>query len=204
MSEPKEVRRMLGEIRGALDAHSREQLVEILSYVFKEYVVEGAAPLASGAGAILDARSELEGMTFAQLMTWLQAHLDLPELRMFDVAGERVSLRSGGRSIPIAVQDDAQVAQAVQMAVTPTPAVATRPLNVGAPAPAAPPAEAAPAAAPARNAAAPNAPAPSAAAPNAPAAPNAQPQPAAPNAQPQQKDEKDTAANSRFSLLEVD
>ncbi len=118
---------MLGEIRGALDAHSREQLVEILSYVFKEYVVEGAAPLASGAGAILDARSELEGMTFAQVITWLQAHLDLPELKMFDVAGERVSVRSGGRPVPIVAQEDAQVAAAVQLAVTPTPHVVARP-----------------------------------------------------------------------------
>ena len=38
----KDVKRMVAEIRHALDAYPREQLQEILAYVFKEYVVEGA------------------------------------------------------------------------------------------------------------------------------------------------------------------
>src|SRR5262245_48081687 len=101
MSDPREIRRMVGEIRGALDSQPREALVEILTYVFKEYVVEGSTPLASGAGAILDARTELEGLSFAQVVTWLQTHLDLAELRLLEVAGERVSVRAGGRLVPI-------------------------------------------------------------------------------------------------------
>jgi hypothetical protein len=96
----KDVKRMLGEIRGSLDAHSREQLVEILAYVFKEYVVEGAAPIA-GTTALIDARTELEGLSFAELITWLQLHLDVPELALFEVQGNRVSVRAGGRALPL-------------------------------------------------------------------------------------------------------
>ncbi len=66
----KDVRRMVAEIQQALDAYSREQLADMLAWVFKEYVVEGAAAL-GGAAAIPDTRNELEGLSFAELMTWL-------------------------------------------------------------------------------------------------------------------------------------
>jgi hypothetical protein len=175
---------MIGEIRGALDQHPREALVEILAYVFKEYVVEGSAPLASGAGAILDARSELDGMTFAQLVTWLQAHLDVPELRLFEVQGERVSVRSGGQRVAIeaAREPEPAVAPAPQMPVTPTPPVQTRP---------------APSVTPAANNVAPQQ------GNVAPQQGNVAPQQG--TAAPQQKDEKTTSeTGSRFSLLDID
>jgi hypothetical protein len=191
MSDPRDIRRIVGEIRGALDAHPREALVEILTYVFKEYVVEGSTPLASGAGAILDARNELEGMSFAQVVTWLQTHLDHPELRLLEVQGERVSVRVGGRPVPLEAQTQAEplppprataaaaAPTANAMPVTPTPPVATAPR----PAPAAAPANAAPQNNPA--------PAPNAAAQNNPA-------------QPATKEEPAAEGSSRFSLLEVD
>src|ERR1700751_2631956 len=96
----KDVKRMVGEIRQSLEAYPREQLVEILSYVFKEYVVGGAAPIA-GTTALSDSRTGVAGLSFAELMTWLQLHLDVPELAQFEVQGTRVQLRSGGRAIPI-------------------------------------------------------------------------------------------------------
>src|SRR5581483_12419061 len=199
MSDPRDIRRLVTEIRSALDSHPREALVEILTYVFKEYVVEGSTPLASGAGAILDARSELDGMPFAQVVTWLQAHLDHPELRLLEVAGERVTVRVGGKGVALEVQTQpdplppprasvaapaesapAQAANARPMPVTQTPPVATAPR----PQPAAP-AQATPA---------------------APAQPGQAPAPGAPaanNAAPQQKEEP-SEQSSRFSLLEVD
>jgi hypothetical protein len=198
MSDPRDIRRLVGEIRGALETHPREALVEILTYVFKEYVVEGATPLASGAGAILDARTELDGMSFAQVVTWLQAHLDHPELRLLEVSGERVSVRVGGRPVALEVQAQpdplppprASVAAPAEaaaravgmtaggpMSLTPTPPVATAPR----PQPAAP---------------APAQPAP-------PAQPGQPAAPAANNAAPQQKEEP-SEQSSRFSLLEVD
>ena len=53
---------MVAEIRGALDQYPREQLQEILAWVFKEYVVEGGTAPAQSALAMLDARTELEGL----------------------------------------------------------------------------------------------------------------------------------------------
>ena len=57
--DPRDLRSLVAEIRGALDAHSKEAVAEILTYVFKEYVVEGPLPLASSAANVVDARTEL-------------------------------------------------------------------------------------------------------------------------------------------------
>jgi len=174
----KDLKKMIAEIRGALDQYPREQLQEILAWVFKEYVVEGGAAPAQGALAMLDARTELEGLSFAELVTWLQLHLDVPELAALEVQGARVSVRAGGRAIPIEVA-----------ARPPEPL----PAPVAAPAPSAP----APAAAP-TVAANPLAPTPT-------AAPVAAPTPAATPAKPDEKtEEKKDDAASRFSWLEVD
>jgi hypothetical protein len=174
---------MVAEIRGALDVYPREQLQEILAWVFKEYVVEGGAAPAQGALAMLDARSELEGLSFAELVTWLQLHLDVPELAAFEVQGDRVSVRAGGRSVPI------------EVARAPEPAPAPQPVAPPAPQPVAPspPVASAPTVV---STAQPLGPAP-AAAPVAPPAP--QPQAAEPK-----KEEEGSSSSSRFSWLEVD
>jgi hypothetical protein len=184
------LRSLVAEIRGALDTHSKEEVAEILTYVFKEYVVEGPLPLASSAATVVAARSELEGLSFAKLIEWLQLHHDAPELALFDVQGERVSVRIGGRLTPLEAQ-----------AARPEPLPPQAPPQAPAPQPAAP--------APAMQAAAPRIPA----APQRPAAQPAAPAPAQPAAQTpaqpqpqQQKQEQkeETADSSRFSLLEID
>ena len=197
----KDVKKMVGEIRSALDNYPREQLQEILAYVFKEYVVEGSLASATGALAMLDARTELEGLSFAELVTWLQLHLELPELALFEVAGGRVHVRAGGRSIPLeAARVEAQappMSSQSPMPVTPTPAVVTTPMQAAPrPMPPEPRANPTPASSPQPM---PLAPTPSNAAP--PAAPlNQAPAPAAAG---DKKDEAATPAN-RFSWLEVD
>ena len=118
---------MVAEIRGALDEYPREQLQEILAWVFKEYVVEGGAAPAQGALAMLDARTELEGLSFAELVTWLQLHLDVPELAALEVQGARVSVRAGGRSIPIEVAAPSRTAAAARRAARAAPAAAAQP-----------------------------------------------------------------------------
>jgi hypothetical protein len=171
----KDLKKMVAEIRGALDGYPREQLQEILAWVFKEYVVEGGAAPAQGALAMLDARSELEGLSFAELVTWLQLHLDVPELAALEVQGARVSLRSGGRTIPIEVARAPEAPPPVQA----TPPVAAQPAAVPPPQPMPPPN-----------------PAPSS---------HATPPTAAPAAAPEAKpEEKKDEASSRFSWLEVD
>ena len=182
---------MVAEIRGALDAYPREQLQEILAWVFKEYVVEGGAAPAQGALAMLDARTELEGLSFAELVTWLQLHLDVPELAALEVQGARVSVRAGGRSIPIEVARQPDPQPVAPPPPAPTPALT--PAQARTPAPSATPA---PPAAPSRSAA--PTPAPATPAPATPAAATPAPDPAKP------EEKKDDSASSRFSWLEVD
>jgi hypothetical protein len=191
----KDLKKMIAEIRGALDQYPREQLQEILAWVFKEYVVEGGAAPAQSALAMLDARSELEGLSFAELVTWLQLHLDVPELAALEVQGARVSVRAGGRSIPIEVA--APVAH---------PPAATTPAATTSPAATTPPAATTTRAIPPPQPMPPPNPQPSShqapppSPPNTPAAPP--PTPAA-DANAKTEEQKDDAA-SRFSWLEVD
>src|SRR5258706_3910120 len=98
---PPNIRDLVGDIREALERFPREALVEILTYVFKEYVVEGPAPIASSAPSL---RDDLDGMSFAEVIRSLQLRLDLPELALFEVQGDRVSVKIGGRPVPIDAQ----------------------------------------------------------------------------------------------------
>ena len=108
MTDPQQIRRALGDIRRALDSHPRESLAEILAIVFKEYVVESSAPIASG-GQILDARSDLEGLSFPEVVVWLQTHLDLPELSLLEVSGASVNVRVNGQPVRLEVRAAAPV-----------------------------------------------------------------------------------------------
>jgi hypothetical protein len=181
MNDPQQIRRALADIRKALDSYPREALAEVLALVFKEYVVEGGQPIASG-GQVLDARSDLEGMGFAELVVWLQTHLDVPELALFEVAGADVSIRAEGRVVRLrapTTQVHAMPASPPSASAAPAAPLPPRPV-AGAtppqPAPAAPPAAA---------------PAPAGAAPASGAVTPA-------------KEESPAATGTRFSLLEVD
>jgi hypothetical protein len=174
----KDLKKMVAEIRGALDQYPREQLQEILAWVFKEYVVEGGAAPAQSALAMLDARTELEGLSFVELVTWLQLHLDVPELAALEVQGGKVHVRHGGRTVPIEVAARPPEPLPVAAAQAPTPP-APPPLQPTPPPNPAPPSNAAP----------PQPPAPTAPAPE----------------QPKAEEKKDEGnPSSRFSWLEVD
>lgn len=187
--DPRDLRSLVAEIRGALESHSKEEVAEILTYVFKEYVVEGPLPLASSAATVVEAKSDIEGLSFAQVVSWLQLHHDAPEWALFDVQGERVSLRMGGRLTPL----EAQAARPEPLPPQPPPQPAPQP----APAPAPQATQTRVPAQPARPAQPAAAAPPAAAATAPPAATPAQPaQPAAKTAE--------EGDSSRFSLLEVD
>lgn len=101
MSSPNDrhdLRRQTREIQESLSRFDREQLVDILTHVFRVYVMEGAAlspPNLSSGG------DELAGLSFAQLIERLQLRLDLPELKLFEAQGGRVSVRIDGRLTPL-------------------------------------------------------------------------------------------------------
>lgn len=93
MSDPN-LRDLVGDIRQALEQYPPDALVDMLTYIFKEYVVEEPAPIAS---AFTTAHDPLEGLGFAELIRTLQLKLDLPELGLFDVQGDRVFVKLGGQ-----------------------------------------------------------------------------------------------------------
>jgi len=93
MPERPDLRLISGSIREALSEYDRDALIDILTYVFKEYVVEGPPPLLINQAERL---ADLEGKSFPELITALQTRLDLPELSLFDVDGEQVNVRVGG------------------------------------------------------------------------------------------------------------
>jgi hypothetical protein len=98
MSDRHDLRRQTREIHEALSRFDREQLADILTHIFRLYVMEGAA-LAPPPPASLN--DELQGGSFAQLIERLQLRLDLPELQLFEVQGSRVSVRVDGRLVPL-------------------------------------------------------------------------------------------------------
>lgn len=97
MSDRHDLRRQTREIREALSRFEPEQLIDILTHVFRQYVMEGAAAPASS----LTMQDELQGLSFPQLIERLQLRLDLPELRLLEIAGGRVHVRVEGRLVPL-------------------------------------------------------------------------------------------------------
>ncbi|MDX2090818.1 MAG: hypothetical protein SFX73_23365 [Kofleriaceae bacterium] len=206
-----DLREIATNIREAFADADRETLLDVLTFVVKEYVVEGPPPMLIHQAENL---ADLKGASFAQLVTAMQTRFDHPELAMFVVDGEQVSVRIGGVVQPLLpsrqpltpsneLPRPAAGVRVVEATVQPRPAPAPQ-----APAPAPAPTASAPP--PVRGISlrgrpsegdAPAAP-PAAPAPAAPAATPAQGQGAAPG--PEKKPEGGDDASARFSLLELD
>jgi hypothetical protein len=211
-----DLRDISANVKEAFADADRDTLLEVLTFVIKEYVVEGPPPMLVHQ---VENLADLANLSFAQLVTALQTRLDHAELGLFAIDGEQVSVRIGGVMHPL--MPSRGTAPAAEL---PRPAAGVRVVetNVTRPAPAA----AAPAAQTARHSAPPpaaasgGAPPPSrglsmrgrptgeGAAPEGeagappPAAPAAAPA-AAPSAAPEKKEGGDDAS-ARFSLLELD
>ncbi len=76
----------------------RETLLEVLTFVLKEYVVEGPPPMLVHQAETL---SDLRGASFATLISALQTRFDFPELASFVVDGESVGVRIAGVVQPL-------------------------------------------------------------------------------------------------------
>src|SRR5688572_12431066 len=85
-------------VRDALADTDRDALLEILTFLIKEYVVDGPPPMLIHQAETI---ADLGRMSFAQLIASLQTRLDLPELALFTVDGEQVSVRVGGAMQPL-------------------------------------------------------------------------------------------------------
>jgi hypothetical protein len=199
MPERPDLREMASQIREALTSYPPDALVDILTYVFQAYVVEGAPVVHAPQPERLQ---ELEGLSFVDLIQTLQLRLDVPELALFEVANGRVSVRLGGELHPIVMGADARRAASAPLPLSPPapppPAPAAQPASPGATTQAAPP-RPAPAEAPRPTRGLSVNPAPGA----RPAAP-AQPPAARPPQGASDEPGDDDAASKRFRLLEID
>ncbi len=215
-----DIRDLASNVHDAFADCEKEQLLDILTFVLKEYVVEGPPPMLVHQAETL---ADLKGATFAQLIGAMQTRFDFPELAMFVVDGEQVSVRVGGVVQPLIAQRQPLGGQAAEPPppARPQPGVRVVETTLQQRPPPGPIAQALASAAtersgnerPAASAPPPvrglslrgrpagDAPAPEAAAPPpvAPAAPAA----AAPSAAPEKKESGDDAT-ARFSLLELD
>jgi hypothetical protein len=93
-----DLREIASNVKDAFADADRETLLDILTFVIKEYVVEGPPPMLIHQAETL---ADLRGASFAQLITALQTRFDHPELAMFVVDGEQVSVRVGGVVQPL-------------------------------------------------------------------------------------------------------
>ncbi len=93
-----DLRDLASNVKEAFADADRETLLEVLTFVLKEYVVEGPPPMLIHQAETL---SDLQGTSFAQLITALQTRFDHPELAMFVVDGEQVGVRVGGTVQPL-------------------------------------------------------------------------------------------------------
>src|SRR5512144_320165 len=93
-----DLRELATNVKDAFADADRETLLDVLTFVIKEYVVEGPPPMLIHQAETL---ADLAGQSFAQLITALQTRCDHPELAMFVVDGDQVSVRVGGVVQPL-------------------------------------------------------------------------------------------------------
>lgn len=117
-----DLREIASNVRDAFAEADRESLLDILTFVLKEYVVEGPPPMLIHQAETL---SDLKGASFAQLIAAMQTRFDHPELAMFVVDGEQVSVRVGGVVQPLLAQRTPMGAPATA-AELPRPAAGVR------------------------------------------------------------------------------
>jgi len=96
-----DLRELASNVKEAFAEMDRDTLLEILTFVIKEYVVEGPPPMLVHQAETL---ADLQGLSFAQLIAALQTRFDFPELSMFAVDGNQVSVRVGGVMQPLHAQ----------------------------------------------------------------------------------------------------
>ena len=210
-----DLRELTTGVRDAFADADRETLLDVLSFVVKEYVVDGPPPMMIHQ---VETLGDLANLSFAQLIAALQTRFEHPELAMFTVDGDHVSVRVGGVMQPLVAARQVPGAAVIApvAAELPRPAAGVRvveaTLSQGRPV-LAPPSAASPSPSAPRpisgmslqgrpsdggvRAPAAAAPPPTAAAVPAPAAPPA-------DAKPDKPGNSGDDSSARFSLLELD
>jgi hypothetical protein len=98
MPERPDLRQIAVSLREALDGLEREALVDVLTYVLNEYVVEGPPPLVA---AQVERLEDLAGLDLAALISALQLRLDTPGLDLFRVEAGEVRVQTAAGWVPL-------------------------------------------------------------------------------------------------------
>ena len=98
MPERPDLRQIAVSLREALDGLDREALVDVLTYVLNEYVVEGPPPLSA---AQVERLEDLAGLDLAGLISALQLRLDVPGLDLFRVEAGEVRVQTAAGWVPL-------------------------------------------------------------------------------------------------------
>jgi hypothetical protein len=129
MPERPDLRHIAASLRESLDGLDRDALVDVLTYVLNEYVVEGPPPLAAHQVERLE---DLAGLSLAALVAALQTRLDVAGLELLRVEGEEVRVHTAGGWVALQPLRDPVRAAGAPAASPPDPG------RAGAPRPAAP------------------------------------------------------------------
>jgi hypothetical protein len=93
MPERPDLRQVAASLREAAAGLDRDALVDVLTHVLSEYVIEGPPPLAAHQVERLE---DLAGLSLAELVAALQTRLDVPGLELLRVAGGQVQAHTAG------------------------------------------------------------------------------------------------------------
>lgn len=136
MVDLREDLRQQDRIAEALQAHSKEELVDMMSQLIKTYVIDGTQPIKPEVGKV-HVPQTLRGLDFPSLVETLKFHLDIPDLEKFNVVDGEVYVKLGEREY--ALSGPAPLPQLRQTApVAPPPTAAAPPAVDLPPAPASP------------------------------------------------------------------
>ncbi len=93
-----DLRDIASNVREAFADADRDTLLDVLTFVLKEYVVEGPPPMLIHQAETL---SDLKDLSFAGLISALQTRFEHAELAMFVVDNQNVGVRVGGVVQPL-------------------------------------------------------------------------------------------------------
>lgn len=110
-------------IEQALQSHSKDALIRILSDLMKTYVIDGVAPLKPEVGKV-HIPVHLRDLSFPVLIETLKFHLDLPDLEKFNVIDGQVYVKLGEREFAL----DGPAPTAAPRPATPPPPQAASPV----------------------------------------------------------------------------
>ncbi len=152
MVDIREDLRQQTQIEEALQHHSKNELIEMMSNLLKTYVIDGVRPHKPDVGRVHIPQT-LRGLDFVSLIETLKFHLDLPDLEKFNIVDGQVYVKLGNSEYALDGPAPARPAP-------PPPVSAAPPSRPAAQSPAPTPSAPPPAAAPPTPAPKPAAPAP--------------------------------------------